>query len=232
MNILAFDTAAAACSAVLVHDGETAAHEWQAMARGHAEALMPMIERVMRGHDYDRLAAIGVTVGPGAYTGLRIGIATARGLALATGVPVVGITSFAVAVQQVAPSLPAAVDLLVVALETKRADIYLQAFDPAGTAVTQPQSVPTDAVPAWLPEGAKRLVVAGDAVDRLVAALPERLETVVAQGATLPDAAAVAALVAARLSGGDVAADEPPVRPLYLRPPDATPPKVRRRGDG
>ncbi|MEK9661217.1 MAG: tRNA (adenosine(37)-N6)-threonylcarbamoyltransferase complex dimerization subunit type 1 TsaB [Alphaproteobacteria bacterium] len=230
VDILAFDTAAAACSAVLMRNGAILRREWRAMARGHAEALVPMIECVMRGETYEALSAIGVTVGPGAYTGLRIGIATARGLAIATGVPVVGVTSFAVAVRQVAADLPVDAELLVIALETKRADFYLQAFDRAGAAVAGPQSVLTADIADWLPAGVRRIAVAGDAVSRLLPAFPGRLEAAVLEGAALPDATALAHCVAGRLIGDGAPPDGTPVRPLYLRPPDATLPSPRRRG--
>lgn len=221
MNILAFDAAAAACSAVLASDGDVVAREWRAMARGHAEALVPMIDRVMRGTPYDELTAIGVSIGPGAFTGLRIALATARGLALATGVKTVGVTSFAVAARQAAAWANDA-DMLIVALETKRADLYLQAFDAGGNALTAPSSVAVDDIAAWLPPGCGRCAVAGDAADRLVAALPAGLVARPVAGAELPDAAAVAALVAARLDAAPDDAGADRLRPLYLRSPDVT----------
>ena len=232
VNILAFDAAAAACSAFLLRDGAAAGHEWQAMTRGHAEALVPMIERVMGDLPYASLDAIGVTIGPGAFTGLRIALATARGLALATRVPVHGVTSFAVAVHQAGQGWHVAADRLVVALETKRADLYLQAFDTAGAPLGDPASVLPDAVAGWLPAGVRRIAVAGDAADRLIAALPAGTGVHTVAGAALPDAASVAALVAARLATSPPPAAGPgTLRPLYLRPPDVTVPKPgpRRR---
>ena len=97
MLILAIDTALEAC-AVAVLDAETdalRAQESQAMARGHAEALMPMIERVMQAATlpFTALDRIAVTVGPGSFTGLRVGISAARGLGLAADKPVVGVTT-------------------------------------------------------------------------------------------------------------------------------------------
>lgn len=231
MNILAFDTAAAACSAIFLRDDVPVAHEWQAMARGHAEALMPMIERVMNGASYDALAAIGVSIGPGAFTGLRIALATARGLSLATGVPAVGVTSFEVAAGQAARAWQDNADLLVVALETKRADFYLQAFAASGAPLTEPASVPAEGVARWLPPGARRLAIAGDAATRLSAALPAGIVTDQIAGTALPDAAVVAELVAARLAVTPslATAEWPPLQPFYLRPPDAKLPGQRLR---
>src|SRR5436190_24263741 len=97
MLILAIDTALEAC-AVAVLDTETnslRAQEQQAMARGHAEALMPMIERVMQtaALAFTALDRIAVTVGPGSFTVLRVGISAARGLGLAADKPVMGVTT-------------------------------------------------------------------------------------------------------------------------------------------
>ena len=99
MLILAIDTALDACAAgVLDTDADRLiAQESQAMKRGHAEALMPLIARVMKASgiafaDLDRIAA---TTGPGSFTGLRVGLSAARGIALAAGKPVVGLTTLA-----------------------------------------------------------------------------------------------------------------------------------------
>jgi len=97
MRILAIDTALGACAAAVLDSraGAILASESAAMVRGHAEAVMPLIARVMDAgrcefHDLDRIA---VTVGPGSFTGLRVGIAAARGIALAAGKPAVGLST-------------------------------------------------------------------------------------------------------------------------------------------
>jgi tRNA threonylcarbamoyl adenosine modification protein YeaZ len=99
MRVLAIDTALEACSAAVLDTsaGTVAARESLPMQRGHAEALMPLIARVMgrAGCTFEDLDRIAVTTGPGSFTGLRVGIAAARGLALATGKPAVGITTLA-----------------------------------------------------------------------------------------------------------------------------------------
>ena len=99
MRILAIDTALEACAAAVLDtaQGAVVAHESIAMTRGHAEALMPLIARVMdaSGGGFDALDRIAVTVGPGSFTGLRVGIAAARGFALATGKPAIGLTTLA-----------------------------------------------------------------------------------------------------------------------------------------
>src|SRR5665213_4149866 len=99
MLILAIDTSLDACAACIL-DTDTAAliaQESQAMKRGHAEALMPLIARVMKasGIGFTALDRIAVTTGPGSFTGLRVGLSAARGIALASGKPAVGLTTLA-----------------------------------------------------------------------------------------------------------------------------------------
>src|SRR3989442_2518071 len=97
MLILAIDTALDACAAAVLDTGanKLIAEESQAMKRGHAEALMPLIARVMKasGVAFAALDRIAVTTGPGSFTGLRVGLSAARGIALAAGKPVVGLTT-------------------------------------------------------------------------------------------------------------------------------------------
>ena len=97
MRVLAIDTALEACSAAVLDTEQAAitAHESLAMVRGHAEALMPLVARVLdrAGLEFAALDRIAVTTGPGSFTGLRVGIAAARGIALAAGKPAVGLTT-------------------------------------------------------------------------------------------------------------------------------------------
>ncbi|MBI4275667.1 MAG: tRNA (adenosine(37)-N6)-threonylcarbamoyltransferase complex dimerization subunit type 1 TsaB, partial [Rhizobiales bacterium] len=99
MRLLAIDTALEACS-VAVFDtahGDIAVSESQPMVRGHAEALMPLIAGVMdtTGLSFANIDRVAVTIGPGSFTGLRVGLAAARGIGLAAGKPVVGLTTLA-----------------------------------------------------------------------------------------------------------------------------------------
>src|SRR6266852_3656015 len=99
MLILAIDTALDACAAAVldIDAGRLIAQESQAMKRGHAEALMPLIARVIKaaGIAFAALDRIAVTTGPGSFTGLRVGLSAARGIALAADKPVVGLTTLA-----------------------------------------------------------------------------------------------------------------------------------------
>ena len=95
MRVLAIDTALAACAAaVLDTDHGIVASETLPMVRGHAESLIPLIARVMKRSDmtFRNLGRIAVTTGPGSFTGVRVGLAAARGFGVATGVPVVGVS--------------------------------------------------------------------------------------------------------------------------------------------
>ena len=219
MSVLGIDTSAASCSAALWRDGAVVAREQAAMARGHAEALMPMVERVMQGAGYETLDAVAVTAGPGAFTGLRIGLAAARGLALAAGMPAIGVSAFAA----VAAAIP--LDLrrgraVVVAIDTKRGDLYLQCFDPNLAPLGAGQVVAVDDVAATMPPGP--LCLAGDGDWLIAPALLKR--DVIPARVGAPDAAAVAALGAELLAAARRAgAPLPPPEPLYLRAPEATP---------
>jgi tRNA threonylcarbamoyladenosine biosynthesis protein TsaB len=222
VSVLGIDTSAAACSAALWRDGAVVAVERAAMARGHAEALMPMIERVMQGAGYADLDAIAVTAGPGAFTGLRIGLATARGIALAAGIPAIGVSAFAA----IAAGIPVGTHAdrtVAVAIDTKRGDVYLQCFDAAQKPLGPGRVAGAGDIAALLPPGP--LYVAGDGARLVAAALPgETRDIAWAAALAPPDAAAVAALGAEMLSAARRAgAPLPPPEPLYLRAPEATP---------
>lgn len=253
-KILALEAAGAACSAAVWSDGAVAARCFEAMSRGQSERLVPMAEEVMRqaALDYGQLDAVAVTLGPGGFTGVRIGLATARAFALALSKPVIGISSFeAVAGMVMAGPVTAGPvtaestsheicgdRTLVVALEAKRADLYVQAFvlqeaaapDGAASArwcaVTEPAALMPEDLDACLPEGP--LLVLGDAAGPAAGALAAAGRSVeLGQGDGLADAAVVAALAAERPLPE---AGAPAPAPLYLRAPDVTLPAGRPFG--
>jgi tRNA threonylcarbamoyladenosine biosynthesis protein TsaB len=220
VSVLAFDTAGNGCSAAVLRDGQIAAHRFAAMARGQAEQLLPMIEAVLAeaAIPIADLDLIAVTIGPGAFTGLRIGIAAARGLALASGVPALGVTSFAAVAAQVSPETRDG-RTLVVALDSRRTELYLQAFGHDGGPLSEGALVAPADLTRWVPAGP--LILAGDAAPALAAALATR-KPELAPGSGIADAGDVARLAAAAWRPG---LRPPPPRPLYLREPDTTAPR-------
>ncbi len=177
----------------------------EVMARGHQERLAPMARDVMAraGIGFDRLARIAVTVGPGSFTGLRVGIAFAKGLALALDLPAVGIgTLEALAAEGSGLVFPV--------IDARRGQVYLQAFED-GRALMAPDAVSAETAAARIAElslGRPFTLVGSGAP--LLADLARGAMVIDAEGA---DARQVARLAAGRQPG--------PLRPLYLRAPDA-----------
>lgn len=216
MLILAIDTALDACSAAVLDTQSTRliAHESQPMQRGHAEALMPLIDEVMTasGLSYAALDRIAVTVGPGSFTGLRVGISAARGLGLAANRPVVGITTLAA---YAAPLIDGESETPVIAaIDARHGHVYAQVFSSDGATLIKPAIMPLEEVFRAARFGAAHFV--GDAAEMLAAQWPQQFEPPVSiNRQAAPDIAWVAWL------GASVDPDEAPPRPYYLRAPDA-----------
>ena len=231
MRILGFDTATSACSAAIWEDGLIAARRFEPMSRGQSERLMPMVREVLSeaGADFPDLDLLAVTTGPGAFTGLRIGLAAARGMALAGDLACFGVTTLDAVAAGVSETERQKANVLV-ALDSKRAEVYAQAFRSDLRPLSEAQAL----MPANLAaltandEGdANRVLVAGDGAGQVIQALKDKgIEAVLSTAPGVPDAATVAAIAAERWSS-----DQPaePLRPLYLRPPDA---KASKNGGG
>lgn len=207
MLLLALDTATPAVT-VALHDGTSViASSSQVDARRHGELLLPAVDRVLTeaGLRLDAVTGIVVGVGPGPYTGLRVGLMTADTFGLALGVPVHGLCTL--------DGLAYAADIdgpFVVATDARRKEVYWARYADSRTRVSEPAvDRPGDLAPDGLPAvGAGALLYPDTFPD---ARAPEHVS-----------AAALASLAAERLAAGEEL--EPP-RPLYLRRPDAQVPK-------
>ena len=215
MILLALDTCLGACSVAVCEDGRALAAASEAMSRGHQERLAPMAREVMAeaSLEFARLDRIAVTVGPGSFTGLRVGLAFAKGLALALDRPCIGVSTLEALGRGVPrPNLVARPGFVAACIDAHRGQVYLQVFAD-GQAVMAPDVLPVETASARLAElyagGPAALV--GSGAPLLQPALP----AAAIEPDALPDAIAIAAL--ARAARPPFA----PPRPLYLRAPDA-----------
>ncbi|HUK60257.1 MAG TPA: tRNA (adenosine(37)-N6)-threonylcarbamoyltransferase complex dimerization subunit type 1 TsaB [Stellaceae bacterium] len=219
VNVLAFDCAGNGAAVAVLASGHIAASRSDEAAVGQAERLMPMIEAVcaQAATGFADLDLLAVTVGPGSFTGIRIGLAAARGLALATGLSCLGVTSFAA----VAAAVPPELRPLVVALDSRRDEIFVQCFraenDPDAPVIQRPE----DAAKT-LPRGG--LWLAGDAAGLLLPWLGPGARIVPRSDRIEPGA--LARLAAAQWRPGE---HPPRPQPFYLRAPDTTLPRTAAR---
>jgi len=202
MIVLGLDTCLNACSVAVVDGDRVLASASEVMARGHQERLAPMAERVMAqaGLAFPRLERVAVTVGPGSFTGLRVGIAFAKGLASALEIPSAGIGTLQ------ALAAPAR-GLVFAAIDARRDQVYLQGFE--------------DGEPLMAPD----VLPLGTAAARVLEIASGRSSTIVGSGgpllglaAELRPAEGADPVQVARLGAG---AQPSALRPLYLRAPDA-----------
>lgn len=209
MRVLVIDTALDACTAAVFggagpDDMRALGLRSEIMARGHSERLGGFVRDAVAeaGDGFEALDRIGVTVGPGSFTGLRVGLAFAQGLGAALGVPVVGVSTLAA----LARSADGDEGPTAAVIDARRGQVYLQLFADGGPA-SEPEALSLEDAVARLAGRSWRIVGSGAA---LVGGAQSTL--------TAPDPAALATLTAAF----DPATNPP--RPLYLRAPDATPP--------
>lgn len=231
MICLAIDTTGPDCAAALIagtggRTRELAARS-QTIGRGHAEHVVPMIKAVLGegGTGFDQLDGIAVTRGPGSFTGIRIGVAAARGLALALTIPAVGIDGLSALLHgfETEPD-----ELAVAALDARRNEIYARAeAGPGGDAVLASCCATAAAVAGRLLEtDFTRFHVIGSGGAMLAARLQE-LGAAARTGPAL-EAAPIDNVAAMGLAafGADpirLAPGQSPPEPLYLRPADAKP---------
>ena len=218
MKILAIDTALGAVSVAVLDSAmaEPIAVERILMERGHAEALVPLIERVAARIDrglacVDRIA---VAVGPGSFTGIRVGIAAARALGLALDIPVVGVSTLAALAAPLILSIGD--EVVVAALDARHGQVYVQAFGSKGQTLLSPRVSPVSEAVRALGPGSFRFTGSGARMMALEAR-SMNLSADVAGELVAPDVTVIA-----RLGLLAEPASAPP-RPLYLKKPDARP---------
>ncbi len=205
MIVLGLDTCLNACS-VAVLDGETVlAHRSETMARGHQERLALLAQAVMAeaGLTFDRLERIGATVGPGSFTGLRVGVAFAKGLASALSIPAVGVGTLQALAAETTGLVAAVID-------ARRDQVYLQVFED-GQALMAPDGLGIGTALARIAELAmgRDITLIGSGAPLLALATP---------AATILTPEGCDARRVALLASGLAVT---PIRPLYLRAPDA-----------
>ena len=209
--LLALETSDRNC-AVCIADpvsGSIVASITEDIGRGHAERLMGMIEAAFKkaGCAYKDLTAVAVCVGPGSFTGIRVALATATGLSIALGIPVIGVTALQ------ALALDAAVGAggrdIAALIDAHRGDVYLQAFSAASSPIDQARQISIEEASSVLETGNR--VLTGSGAPFVVL----RLDAAVS-GAGLPSVDSVA-----RAALDPRFTVEP--KPLYLRRPDAKP---------
>ena len=215
--VLAIETSGSACSVALTmpgaHAGRPPAHEIMATSHGHATALAPMIARVASGAGLEltALQAIAVSCGPGGFTGIRVGLATARAMALAIGCPIVGIGSFqALAATAARSGGPLSARNLIV-LDSRRSELFAIELSADLQPLSPPALLTAEQVEARCRQGGVTLIADAELT---------RFAGLAGLSATA-DAVAVAELA---LTRPDL---HLPAEPIYLRPPDISQPKPR-----
>jgi len=217
MRILAIDTALPAVSAcVLDHDAEQPiASETLAMERGHAEAVMPLIERVMSKVEggFATIDRVAVAVGPGSFTGIRIGLAAGQAIALACKAEVVGVSTLAALA---APLILDALDgVVAAAIDARHGKVYVAAFGPDGRALLTPRRAGAHEALRALGDGPLLLIGSGAELLANEARARGMTVKIVSEQAS-PDIEYIARLgLAAR-------PETAPAKPLYLKEPDVT----------
>ena len=223
--MLGIDTATTGCSVALM-DGATCLAENQSrMPRGQSEALAPMIEDAMKsaGISFDRLDGIAVTRGPGAFTGLRIGLAAARAMALSIAKPCIGITTFdSLSAQARQRENIETGTALLVAIESKRVEIFVSMYGFDGALLIEPSALRPEAIEK-MPEGITSVIIVGDASQKVESALIGRVDVRRIEDIEVPDAKVVANFGLNLLGTPELATPTP----FYLRPPDASIPKQK-----
>ena len=221
MKILAADTALGACSVAILDDEKLLAHRFAAMARGHAEAIAPMVDDAIHesGLTFGALDRLAVTTGPGTFTGQRVGLAFMRGLRVALKRPLIGVTTLeamcAAAMAEARTPYAAAIH------DARRGEAYLSVTSAFAT-LLPPSLVILDEAPAKI-----RALIHGDAPVALAGTAAESVADTIGIATYVTSVGQPDALFVARLARHAPETSDAP-RPLYLRAPDAKLPAAAR----
>lgn len=225
-DILVIDTSMAACNVAVYAPELAAGHgETRPMPRGQSEELVPMVNDVLNraGRNFADIGAVVVTVGPGAFTGVRIALSAARAFGLTIGCPVLGVLSTkAIAQTVVAINAVRPDEKIMTLLDTKRGDFYAQFFTNDGADITGPMVIARDDLAAEIATHAP-VVVAGDCAAFVAGVNGVRVGDVV-----FADPNVVARMGAAQFAAGGVGAFLPP-DPVYLRGAEVSQSKKKHR---
>ena len=231
--IIGIDSATSGCSVAVMAGGQVLAATVKEMSRGQAEELMPMVDGILKESDITpaELDLVAVSIGPGSFTGLRIGLAAARGFALSLSIPCIGVSTFEVCAAAVDKNVIGPGKLLI-AIETRRDDIYAQLFNSDLTPLSDGAAIDDVGLVSLVAEVAdNNVVVAGDGGARAI----EMLKNHGNIKATLFDVGVFSGAVHACTIAGSKykpykpGAIPPPPQPLYLRPPEAKIPQPKNR---
>lgn len=227
--ILVVDTAMNACSAGVwdAKAGTILAQRTNEMLRGHAEHLIPMIVEILKQAkiEFQDLDYIAVTKGPGAFTGMRIGLATAKALSLSLGIPAIGISTCEALLESARHQVPENIDQeILVLIETKRDDFYVQKFKQDFSTKTPPAALTFDQIMPLI-EDVTALALLGDAIPRFeeLSAGGVMAKVTYKQELVSPTIEAIAKLSLKAVREGGVAGT---IEPEYVRPPDVSMPKT------
>ncbi|MCP5382536.1 MAG: tRNA (adenosine(37)-N6)-threonylcarbamoyltransferase complex dimerization subunit type 1 TsaB [Kordiimonadaceae bacterium] len=218
-HILAIDTTLGACSAALIKEGTITSYKCEVRVRGHVERLLPMIDEICEesGIKISDIENIAVTVGPGTFAGVRIGLSAAKGMALALDIKVVPVTTLEAIICQFVEEEKGFKGKVAVAIDARRGEIYFQIFDvDKGTfkAISTAEAIPISKIGERITSDLDLLIGSG-------AEFLSGLKILSSKKYNFPDALYIAQYAEKKL-GFAVRSDD--ISPLYLRAPDAIKP--------
>lgn len=223
MRIVVIDTATRRGTVAAVDDGRVLASRCHERQTAHAEQLFGMMDEVLAeaGWVVSQVELLAVGMGPGSFTGVRVGMAAAKGIGFSLGIPLVGVTSLSAMAH--AARLRVGAVPVVAALDAKKGEVFLAGFDGTGACIGGPEHIARDGVPAWIHgKGVVAAVVAGEIAAELSLT---GVMHVRGDECDLPGPGSMAALASDiwRWNGVDQIES---LEPLYVRPPDITVPRV------